>query len=275
MMNYALINHTLGFLMKEPNWDSELSDEDFYGRKVEILSQPSEEWFEVKTHYRYTGYVHMSQLLFDEEKLEVWDIVNKKVVLQPFADILSLPKVQGHHVISLVKGGLVSVVEEADENGWVKVLLCDGRTGYIKEKFLGTYYTAYSLKMEEQLRCDIVNTALTYLGTQYRWGGKSPLGIDCSGLCSAAYMLNGVIIYRDADIKEGFPIHEIDFECMKPADMLFFPGHVAMYIGNSKYVHATAKNGSDGVVINSLNPQDEDYREDLARKIKAIGSLFY
>ncbi|MFU0827130.1 MAG: NlpC/P60 domain-containing protein [Lachnoclostridium sp.] len=274
IMKDALIVTALAFLMKEPTWDSELSDEDFYGRKVEILSQVSEEWFEVRTQYQYTGFVHISQLLFDTEKIKLWEKMNKKQVLQPFADVLSMPKVQGHHVISLVKGGLVGILKSADENGWVQVMLCDGRTGYIKEKYLGPYYISYTLDKEEELRGKIVNTALSYMGTQYRWGGKSPMGMDCSGLCSVAYMLNGILIYRDADIVEGFPIHEISIERMKPADLIFFPGHVAMYIGNNKYVHSTAKNGSDGVVINSLNPCDTDYREDLAQKIKAVGSLF-
>jgi cell wall-associated NlpC family hydrolase len=112
------------------------------------------------------------------------------------------------------------------------------------------------------------------MGTQYRWGGKSTLGIDCSGLCQMAYMLNGIIIYRDAKIMEGFPIHEIPFEEVKPCDLLFFPGHVAMYMGNGKYVHSTGKNGSDGVVINSFNPKDSDFREDLYQSLKAVGSIF-
>ena len=47
-----------------------------------------------------------------------------------------------------------------------------------------------------------------------------------------AYMLNGIIIYRDAKIIEGFPMHAIDISEMKPGDLIFFPGHVAMYIGN-------------------------------------------
>ncbi len=273
-MNYAMINHTLGFLMKEPTWESSLEDEDFYGRKVEILSRENDEWYKIRTHYNYSGYVHVSQLLFDEEKINIWDAVDKKLVVQPYADVLSVPKVQGFHQMSLTKGALVGILENANEDGWVKVLLCDGRCGYMKEKFLGSFLTSYSLDNEDKLRKNIVNTALTYMGTQYRWGGKSPLGIDCSGLCSVAYMLNGVIIYRDAAIAEGFPIHEISYERMKPADLLYFPGHIAMYIGDGKYVHSTGKNGSDGVVINSLNPRDKEYRVDLFHNLKAVGSLF-
>ena len=47
-----------------------------------------------------------------------------------------------------------------------------------------------------------------------------------------------------------------------------------MYLGNDRYIHSTGKAGSDGVVINSLNPKDIDYREDLASTIKQVGSIF-
>lgn len=273
-MKYALVNCTILSLMKETTIDSELQDEDFYGYKVEILSRPIPGWYEIRTHYNYIGLVQESDLLLEEEKIHSWDNAYKMIVIQSYADVLSMPKVQGHHMISLTRGALLSVIAQADENGWVKVGLCDGREGYIKEKFLGEYITTWDPCNEEWLRYQVVNAALSYLGTQYRWGGKSPLGIDCSGLCSVAYMLNGVMIYRDAQIKEGFPVHEIAYEDMKPGDLLFFPGHVAMYIGNDKYVHSTGKNGSDGVVINSLNPSDEDYREDLPKVLKAVGSIF-
>ena len=120
----------------------------------------------------------------------------------------------------------------------------------------------------------ITEAALKYQGTHYRWGGKSPEGIDCSGLCSTAYMLCGVLIYRDASIVEGFPIHEIKLEDIKPADLLFFPGHVAMYLGDGRYIHSTGKSGVDGVTFNSLNPEDPDYREDLKARITQVGSIF-
>ncbi len=87
-------------------------------------------------------------------------------------------------------------------------------------------------------------------------------------------MLCGVSIYRNASIKEGFPIREIPFGEKKPGDLLYFPGHIAMYIGGDRYIHSTGRNGSDGVVINSLNPAHVDYREDLPGILEHTGSLF-
>jgi len=120
----------------------------------------------------------------------------------------------------------------------------------------------------------VCDTALTYLGAHYRWGGKSPLGIDCSGLCSTAYLLNGIVIYRDASIKEGFPIRAIDRADMKPGDLLFFPGHVAMYMGEGKYLHSTGHVSANGVIVNSLDPASPIYRADLDEKLTEVGTYF-
>lgn len=271
---YALVNNTVASLRKEPISNSELVDEALYGMKVKILKRVSEEWFLIQTHYDYAGYVQSGELLFDMDKILVWEDGIKRTVIHGYADILSSPKVQSIIKMSLTRGATICVNSPADDNGWVNVGMCDGTNGYMKERFLSEYKKTIGNVEEEQLRLEIVCTALSYLGTQYRWGGKSTLGIDCSGLCAMAYLLNGIIIYRDAHMKEGFPVHEITFEDRKPADLIFFPGHVAIYMGKDKYIHATAKNGSDGVVINSLNPKDKDYREDLAKNIKAVGSIF-
>ena len=117
-----------------------------------------------------------------------------------------------------------------------------------------------------------MDTALLYQNAQYSWCGKTPLGIDCSGLVSMAYWLNGITIYRDASLHPDFDLVEVERDRMKPADALFFPGHVALYLGHDRYLHATGKAGSDGVVVNSLDPGDSLYREDLAQSILRVGS---
>lgn len=285
-MKKALINQTIVTIYGKPQLDqltkenqtSTIQDEGLYGMPVEILETIDKDWVKIRTYYRYEGYVQLSDLkVLTEAEIQDWQASESKrrIVIESYMDVLACPKVQGIRMQSLTRGALVTLVSmQADENGWIKIMLNDGREGYVKESFLAPYYTQPFTQDEEALRARIVEMALSYLGTQYRWGGKSPLGIDCSGLTSMAYLINGIIIYRDAKIKEDFPVHVIDFKDKKLGDLLYYPGHVAMYIGDDRYIHATARKGSDGVVINSLNPLDPDYREDLPKMMYATGSIF-
>ena len=127
---------------------------------------------------------------------------------------------------------------------------------------------------EEAFRNALAEQAKKYLGTEYRWGGKSGRGIDCSGLVSSAYMQCGVLIYRDAKLVEGWPMHKIPLEQAKRGDALYFPGHIALYLGAGRYIHSTGAARSGGVVLNSLDPADPLYREDLVKSLYAVGSLF-
>lgn len=273
-MKTALIKTAVAPLYIKPEPLCELVDEALCGWLVELLEEPFQGWCRVKTHYGYTGYVQRDDLELDDRRPEWWSPLPKRVVTRFTADILDAPKVQGGHLATLTMGAWVSPTGEADENGWIPVTLCDGRTGYTKEGFLGDCVTIWDPKEEARLREAIVATAFRYIGCQYRWGGRTPLGIDCSGLCHQAYLMNGIIIHRDAHMEPEFCMKPIPRERLEQADLIFFKGHVAMYLGNERFIHSTAKNGSDGVVISSFDPKSPDYREDLAGGILAMGSVF-
>jgi len=270
----AIVNVAVCPMYSAPGRENTVEDEVLYGMVVEILDEVEPGWLKIRTHYRYEGIVCADDMIVDDETAENWEALPKLVVRNKnCCDVLSRPKVQGWHLQHLTRGCLVSPVGEK-EGGYQRVRLADGREGYVMAGILDTYYTKPSSDNEDTLRRQLVDAAMLYQGTHYRWGGKSPLGIDCSGLCSMAYMLCGILIYRDAKIMDGFPLHEIKLEDIKPGDLLFWPGHVGMYIGGDRYCHSTAKAGSDGFVINSLNPDHPDFRPDLKEKITQVGSIF-
>ena len=115
-----------------------------------------------------------------------------------------------------------------------------------------------SIKQDKNL---IIQSALSYLEVPYKWGGKTPMGIDCSGLVFMSYLLAGFTIYRDAILTK--PLREISAEEMAPSDIIFFEGHVAIYLGSGNIIHASSKNGS--VKIESLSKRGD---------IKRIGTYF-
>ena len=103
---------------------------------------------------------------------------------------------------------------------------------------------------KEELRQEVVDYALSFVGGRYVWGGEDPhSGADCSGF--VRYVLSntaGVSMSRSSyeQAREGATVSP---EEMQPGDLLFYGNgrrvnHVAMYIGDGQIVHAsTAKTG--------------------------------
>lgn len=332
MMQYALFARPVVTIYDLPQTTkqseaglvSTIGDEGLYGQACQVRTAPggvtaegvplSPEVAEVVTFYGYHGFVRRDALKFVcEDALRAY-LPQPLVLVGRATDVLSLPKVQGVRMLELERGGVLrrqhETAEEAEAHkGWAKVLLTDGRTGYVRdvalepvryemtavfsqreglafndalaealtttaERLVPDAVARWYGGSEDAFRAAVCAQAKKYRGTEYRWGGKSGRGIDCSGLVSSAYMQCGVLIYRDAKIVEGWPMHEVAFEDKKPGDALFFPGHVALYLGEGRYIHSTGAAVSGGVVINSLEPEDPLYRDDLVKSLYAVGSVF-
>ncbi|NIR44379.1 MAG: C40 family peptidase [Gemmatimonadetes bacterium] len=114
------------------------------------------------------------------------------------------------------------------------------------------------------LAYDIVDTAIEVMGEPYRWGGTSTdEGFDCSGLIWYAYRAHGVDVPRVSrdQARAGRPVPR-SIDALVPGDVLLFADggtavtHVGLYIGNSRFIHATA---SGGVRVSSLSADDTVY----------------
>lgn len=269
-LGWGILNKLVVPIKLHPNFNSEMADEGLYGMVVKVLKDIGDGWYYIETHYDYSGYVHSSNMFMCDEKALHWKNSAKNVITHSIVDVMAEATYKSYIVDVLTRGAIViSTGEEKD--GWTKIELLDEKKGWVRSSFLGQLKKEANKSNEDDLRQSLVNTALSYIGTQYRWGGRSPIGIDCSGLCSISYLLNGVVIYRDAKLKSEY-MREISIDEIKPGDLIFFPGHVAMYIGDAKYVHSSSS--INGVAINSLNPAHHDYREDLAKEITGVGTIF-
>jgi len=90
---------------------------------------------------------------------------------------------------------------------------------------------------------DFVPVAERFVGTPYLWGGKSSLGIDCSGLVQLALSAAGIRCPRDSDMQQqalGHPLDTAASRQLRRGDLIFWKGHVAIARDTDSIVHANA-----------------------------------
>ncbi len=291
---------------------STIGDEGLYGQSCQVVGDDGGPMVQVRTFYGYPGYVRREELRFvTETELRAY-LAAPCAMAARAADLLESPQVAGVPLLTVGRGArlrLAPLPAEEKPAGWTRVLLADGRAAWVWDTSLeplrweedavfaqreglpfddalaealgveAGQLAARALARwhggsEEAFRRAVCETARKYLGVQYRWGGKAWDGLDCSGLVSDVYMQNGVLIYRNARIEPGWPVRAIPREAMQPGDALYFPGHIALYLGEQLYIHSTGAAASGGVVLNSLDPASPLYRADLDEKLTAVGTIF-
>lgn len=83
----------------------------------------------------------------------------------------------------------------------------------------------------------VIAAAYSQLGVPYVWGGTTPgVGLDCSGLTQYCYRQAGIAIPRNSEDQAAFG-RKVPVSQASPGDILWRPGHVAIYIGGDRYIH--------------------------------------
>jgi len=108
----------------------------------------------------------------------------------------------------------------------------------------GTYVPAAHLAPLDEYEPDFVAVAERFIGVPYLWGGKTALGLDCSGLVQIALSACGIACPRDSDMQEKALGNSValagDFSALERGDLVFWKGHVAFVRERGSLIHANA-----------------------------------
>jgi cell wall-associated NlpC family hydrolase len=238
------ISEPLAPVRRAPASDAELMTQALKGERVTIYDRDGEGWaWGQLQDDGYVGWLPEGALT--------------KVTAAPTHHVTALstfafpgPSIKLPPVCSLPMGVRVSVARE------------DGSFAITRDSL---YLPRQHLGPLDAKAADFVGIAERFVGTPYLWGGKSSLGIDCSGLVQVSLSAAGVTAPRDSDLQQAFlghPLDPADAGKLRRGDLLFWQGHVAIARDAETIVHANAHHMATVI---------ENRTEAIAR-IKAAGS---
>lgn len=132
------------------------------------------------------------------------------------------PRVQAREIAALPMGAQLKVINLT--GAWAQTL--HGFVPLPHLRAIGDYLT------------DPVAVAEGFLGTPYLWGGNSRAGTDCSGLVQLCHLACGKTAPGDADLQEAMGTAIGDNTPLQRGDLLFWSGHVALIVDDTRLIHA-------------------------------------
>jgi cell wall-associated NlpC family hydrolase len=190
--------------------------------------------------------------------------LGERVFARQLTPIRAEPRDDAEQVTQALAGEPVVVEERAGE--WARIRTAYDYPGWARADALAGEADPDWLGGRA---ADPVAHARTYLGTVYEWGGMTAAGIDCSGLVHMGFRATGRLVPRDADQLEDAGA-EVDEP--RPGDLVTYgdPGkpadHVAFWLGEGRILHATRRDGANGVI-------EEAEPEELAARRRKVFRL--
>jgi cell wall-associated NlpC family hydrolase len=238
------ISEAVAPLRCAPSPDAELATQAIKGERATIYDRNGEGWAWGQLNSDgYVGWIPDRALTKPAGKP-----THKVTALRTFA--FPGPSIKLPPADTLVMGTMITVMRE------------EGPFAVTRE---GWFLPRQHVGLIDSLVPDFVGVAEQFVGTPYLWGGKSSLGIDCSGLVQVSLNAAGTGCPRDSDMQQdglGRALDPTEAKTLRRGDLIFWKGHVAIVRDADTIVHANAHHMATVI---------ENAREAIAR-IKAAGS---
>lgn len=308
----AVVQTSTCYMRLHPDYESALETQELMGTVVEIIGENGY-WREIVSPQPYQAWTTEKTLVeMTAEQIKEYENAPKYIFTAAYGHVLTVPHETGSMITDLVGGDVLRVVEKkkgqvspSGKHGkWVEVMLPDGRTGWTYRKdvrLLGERINIRKGDSSEGLIDadrieDVITSAQRLRGVPYLWGGMSSKGVDCSGLVRICFLMNDILLPRNAsqqvfcgkeievarpdiagktqeEVKENYDREKAlnAIRNLGRGDLVFFGNtetgsitHVGIYLGGGQMIHA-----SHLVRVNSLIPGEESYYENAHRIIRA------
>lgn len=208
-------------LYNEPSNNSQLETELLFGEYFEVKNYNKKWAFGINCSDNYKGWVEIKNLG------EPLDNNYKITSLQSL--VYETPNIKSKVKFNLFMGSLINV--ENIKKNWVQIRLNkNDEFGFVDINSISSL--DYSHK-------NWVGVAEKFINTPYKWGGKTALGIDCSGLLQISLLSCGKHIPRNTEEQFKMKLEDIPYQQgLSRGDLVFWKGHVAIVQNKNKLVHA-------------------------------------
>ncbi len=229
-----------------PDETSEVVSQAIIGTNVKIIDSVKKgerEWFYIETPDTYKGWMTAESVRVYKEKESLYASKGKVFEVESLiAYIYRENNVTKSKPLTFATITAVFEVGECEER-WCDVRLPSGERGWIQK---GDGFVREAEKRRKLNVDEMISQAMRFLDIPYLWGGKTPLGLDCSGFAQLIYKLAGIELLRDAYLQfaqEG--LREVRKGEEKKGDLVFFGreggkiSHVGIMINEKEFINAT------------------------------------
>ncbi len=224
-MKYGLSDLSIVPMRSDPTDLSEMVNQILFGEQYKII-ESRKKFSKIRlSHDKYEGWICNKQL-FEIEK-------------EDYDTLLSSEKNYTTDVLDIIKSDSFQTIVI----GSVLPEIQDSIFGFNKTDYMFEGLTTNG-KQEKGM---LITNSMMYLNSPYLWGGRTPFGIDCSGLPQMVYRLNGIDLPRDADEQAEVGTTLSFVEESEPGDLAFFDNaegkivHVGIILENNHIIHASGK----------------------------------